>query len=159
MTVGVISAYYSIIQEMEPAPNHGDYGSSKRPLLDNPPTPDTANLRQLVASRTDSPLRPTPTPNTTNDVDEHLNESPDDLPFTQDPTVLNPIQSPQRPKFVPLMPLRDIPSLHVGWIKDAIRDVYGFGDTRPFQIEAIHHTSPCLHRRQFSRPHSTDGRR
>ena len=40
--------------------------------LDNPPTPDTANLRRLVASRTDSPLRLTPATLTTNDVLQEL---------------------------------------------------------------------------------------
>ena len=85
--VGVISAHF---QEMEPTPNHGVYGSSKRPCLDNPPTPDTGDLRRLVASRTDSPPRLTPATLATNDVLEELNKSQDDLPLTQDQTEWRP---------------------------------------------------------------------
>ena len=37
------------------------------------------------------------------------------------------------------MPLLEIDPDHVELIKEAIKDVYGFDQPRPFQIEAVHH--------------------
>eukprot|EP00956_Cyclotella_meneghiniana_P031331 scaffold81936_cov56-Cyclotella_meneghiniana.AAC.2 len=133
---------------MEPTPNHGDSGSSKRRRLDNAATPGTANLQRFVASRTDSPIAHTPLRLPTNNVDDATPESPDDLPHTQDPSAINPIQLPQvrdasdsanTTEFSPIVPLQCLPPVRVNIIKRAIREVYGFDNPRQFQIEAINH--------------------
>ena len=45
------------------------------------------------------------------------------------------------PKFIGVTPLADVPQncLKIKILKDSIREVYGFIDIRPFQIESINH--------------------
>ena len=62
-----------------------------------------------------------------------------DRPLTLDSTVLNSTHLPQRGEFVPIMSLCRILLHRVGVIEDAILEVCGCTDPRPFQIETIHH--------------------
>eukprot|EP00956_Cyclotella_meneghiniana_P040737 scaffold203534_cov92-Cyclotella_meneghiniana.AAC.1 len=133
---------------MEPTPNNHDSGPSKRRRLDNASTPGVAHIERIIGTTTTSPLRQTPRQQPTEE-DEHEEESQsqDDLPLTQDPSLLLPTASStpaaadtaEQSVFMPVVPLDDIPKRHVSIIKEAIKDVYGFDNPRPFQIEAINH--------------------
>ena len=143
---------------MEATPNnHGDV-PSKRRRLDDHPTPESTSLHRYVGTTTDSPLRHTPAHRSSDDTSIDKTQSQEDLPYTQDPTLLSSISQSTNnatsssaeaagdagvddasSEFTRILPLEEIPSQHVEIIKDAIQDVYGFSDPRPFQIEAINH--------------------
>eukprot|EP00956_Cyclotella_meneghiniana_P004344 scaffold5306_cov67-Cyclotella_meneghiniana.AAC.16 len=133
---------------MEPTPNNHDSGPSKRRRLDNASTPGVAHIERIIGTNTASPLRQTPRQQPTEeDEQEEESQSQDDLPLTQDPSLLLPTASStpaaadtaEQSLFTPVVPLDDIPNRHVTIIKKAIKDVYGFDSPRPFQIEAINH--------------------
>ena len=140
---------------MEPTPNNNE-SPSKRRRFDAPPTPADANINRYVATTTASPLRHTPSRDTVQDETVEWGESQEDLPLTQDPSlhqhlfITNESSTPvaataaspndsSSTEFTPIIPLNEIPSNNVKIIKEAIADVYGFNDPRPFQIEAINH--------------------
>ena len=141
---------------MESTPNDNE-SPSKRRRFDIPPTPADDNVDRYVASSTTSPLRhDTPNRDPVEDETVECSESQDDLPLTQDPSLhqhssttdesSTPVAASAPPpndtssnEFTPIIPLNDIPPKNVEIIKEAIADVYGFKDLRPFQIEAINH--------------------
>lgn len=145
---------------MEPTPNHHDDASSKRRRLDQAPTPESVNVKRYVATLTSSPQRQSPNLSPHDDANSEDGQTQNDLPFTQDPALLRPtdvaLSSPERstdtyadpdddevatppPAFETVTPLDDIDPHVVGIIKDTIKDVYGFTDPRPFQIESVNH--------------------
>ena len=132
---------------MEPTPNNHDSGSSERRRIDNTSTPGAAHIERIIGTTTASPLRQTPRQQPTNEDEHEVSQSQEDLPLTQDPSLLPPnassasaaADSADNWQFTPLVPSDDIPNRHVTIIKDTIKDVYGFDNPGPFQIEAINH--------------------
>ena len=145
---------------MEPTPNNNNEPSPKRRRSDAPLTPGSAYVERIVPGATASPLRNTPRHNSNSVDDENFEGSQmqDDLPLTQEPSLLiatdrntnansstrnvdvdNSAESDPSTEFAPIVPMCDIPQENVDIIKEAIADVYGFEDPRPFQIEAINH--------------------
>eukprot|EP00956_Cyclotella_meneghiniana_P018748 scaffold31518_cov56-Cyclotella_meneghiniana.AAC.4 len=72
---------------MEPTPNNNG-SPSKRRRFDYPPTPADANVDRYVATSTASPLRHTLSRDPVDDENVDAAESQDDMPLTQDPTLL-----------------------------------------------------------------------
>ena len=124
---------------MEPTPNDHDESPSKRRRLHIPPTPGSATIERYVGTSTASPLLNNLDETTADD--DHSQESPeDDLPLTQDPSLLrfvsttNASSTPyaaiadhpateRSTEFTPIVPLSDIPRTNVNIIRDAIADV------------------------------------
>eukprot|EP00956_Cyclotella_meneghiniana_P017130 scaffold27608_cov73-Cyclotella_meneghiniana.AAC.4 len=132
---------------MEPTPNNHDSGPSKRRRLDNASTPGASHIDRIVGTTTVSPLQQTPRQQPTDEDEQEESQSQEDLPLTQDPSLLLPSaastpaddDTAEQSLFTPVVPLEDIPNQHVTIIKEAVKDVYGFDNPRPFQIEAINH--------------------
>ena len=141
---------------MEPTPNDHDESPSKRRRLHIPPTPGSATIERYVGTSTSSPLLNNPDETTADDDHSQESRPEDDLPLTQDPSLLRSVSTTnasstpsaavadhpsteRSTEFTPIVPLSDIPQTNVDIIKEAIADVYGFNDPRPFQIEAVNH--------------------
>eukprot|EP00956_Cyclotella_meneghiniana_P038992 scaffold163785_cov37-Cyclotella_meneghiniana.AAC.2 len=135
---------------MEPTPNNNE-SPSKRRRFDIPPTPADTNIDRYIATSTASPLRQTPSRDPVDDGNVDATESQDDMPLTQDPTLLLHVSANQAstdasstPAAAPADPLiaaQPQPSIQPITPLNTIADVYGFNDPRPFQIEAIIHVA------------------
>eukprot|EP00956_Cyclotella_meneghiniana_P015563 scaffold23905_cov26-Cyclotella_meneghiniana.AAC.2 len=128
----------AVLSPHSESPNH---------RLHNTSTPGAAHIERIIGTTAASPLRQTPRQQLTNEDEHEVSQSQEDLPLTQDPSLLPSNassasaddDSANNGQFTPLVPSDDIPNRHVTIIKDAIKDVYGFDNPGPFQIKAINH--------------------